>query len=145
MKNSSKYPKKKSEKILKNFYGRHSRNLLSWGHRRKVCRLTVSYWPTKHTPESGSPSIFPRASTEMVMTAGTDHEMRWKYCDWCSIASPDHFKTEAMNQVMQRTSHHMAEDIVEKYRIMNRTVHDCFLVPWEKLHLSKKDCPYLFN
>ena len=46
------------------------------------------------------------------------------------MASPDHFNTAAMNHVMHRTSHQIAEDIVEKYKIMNKTVHDCFRVPF---------------
>ena len=99
------------------------------GQRRNICKLWVSYWPTKHIPDSGSPSIFPKAKTEIVATAGTDQDTIWKYCDLASIASPDHFKTADKNQLTHNTSHHIEEDIVAKYKIMKRTVHDCFFVP----------------
>lgn len=71
-----------------------------------------------------SPSTFPRASTQTVWRAGIAQEMRWNRCERFSMASWPHLRPAARNQASAKHAHHANAAMQQKYRAINKTVHD---------------------
>lgn len=70
------------------------------------------------------PSTFPKASTEIVWSAGMAHAAKWNKCDLFSMASWPHFKPAVRNQANAKHDHQANAAIQQKYKAIKRTVHD---------------------